>query len=97
MIKELGIIFAVMGCIFLWLPLDWLFPTHILYISIFTTSLLVIVLAYAALDVKKLVGNNQRRKAGAFVAILVIAFWIALFVTALVNEYYYFQHVKPFG
>jgi hypothetical protein len=87
MLREVGIIFAALGCVFLWVPLCLLFPYNIGVISLLTTLLLTVVLAYAAYDVKRLEGNNQRRKAGAFIVILMIMLIVALVSASLIFSY----------
>jgi hypothetical protein len=88
MLKELGIIFAVIGCISLWLPLASLYPTKLAFITIITLGLLGLVLLYAALYIEKLVSSNQKRRAGAFVLILLIVIIAAVIAVPQIELYF---------
>lgn len=96
MLKEIGIILGAMGCILFWVPLCLLFPSHFDLVLILSLFLLSAVLAYAAFDVKKLVGNNQRKKAGNFIIILLIVIIVVSTVAALITSYLYSQLHSPF-
>lgn len=99
MLKEIVIILGAIGCIFLWVPLYSLSPYHFELVLILPLFLLSAVLVYAAFNVKKMVGRNQRKEAGAFIVILIIVIIVALVVAALVPTFFsYFNQprIVPF-
>ena len=95
MLKEIVIILGAIGCIFLWVPLYLLSPNNLGLVLILPLFLLSAVLAYAAFNVKKLVGSNQRKEAGAFIVVLLIMIFVAIIVTALITSYLYSQLHPP--
>lgn len=83
-LKELAIILLAVGCVFLLLPLCWLFPFHFEVDFALMLFMLAIVLTYAYFDVRKLLANNQRKEAGAFILALLVVITIAWFATFLI-------------
>jgi uncharacterized membrane protein len=73
MLKEIVIILGAIGCIFLLVPLFWLFPFGGFAEFILTLCLLGVLLVYTAFDVKEMLNSKKRTRASSFVAILVLA------------------------
>jgi membrane protein CcdC involved in cytochrome C biogenesis len=71
--KEIGIILVAIGCVFLLVPLFWLYPFTGFAEFILTLCLLAVLLIYAAFDVKAMLNSKRRAKALSFVATLILA------------------------
>jgi|WetSurMetagenome_2_1015567.scaffolds.fasta_scaffold437637_2 hypothetical protein len=86
-LKEICIILAAIGCVFLIIPLLWIIGGALSFILPLT--LLAVVLVYAGFDTKRLCRNRQARLARYFLFFLLLAvifsfvifFEIAPFVT----------------
>lgn len=85
MLKERKILLLVISCIFLSLPLSYLVNFYGLFdfIQFMPLLLISIVLAYSAFYIKRLLANNERKKAGALVVALMVLVLIAFIVLAL--------------
>jgi hypothetical protein len=71
MIKEIGIILAVIGCVFLVIPLLWAIGGTLSFILPLT--LLAIVLVYAGFDIRRLCRKRENRLARYFLFFLLLA------------------------
>ena len=77
MLKEVGIILGAMGCVFLLVPLFWLYPWGGFVEFILTICLVIVLLVYSAYDVKKMLANKQKDRAKNFIAILILTIFLS--------------------
>jgi hypothetical protein len=88
MLKEIGIILAAIGCVFLIIPLLWIIGGALSFILPLT--LLAIVLVYAGLDVRRLCRNKESSLAWYFLFFLLLAVVLSFAIL-----YVLFPYVTP--
>ena len=88
MIKEISIILAAIGCVFLIIPLIWLFIGALSLIL--PLLLLAVTVVYAGFNASKLYKNRQGQLANRF--LLALAFSIIL---SFIILYIIFPYVTP--
>ena len=92
MLKEIGIVLGVIGCIFLIIPLVWVFPLGSPVSFILPLVLLAIVLVYAVLDIKKLYNKQEYALLLYLVFFLILAVVYSFFMLLAI-----FPYVTPRG
>lgn len=92
MLREIVIILGAMGCIFLIIPLTWVFWYGSPVSFMLPLVLLAIVLAYAGFDIKKLRNNREYNIAQYFMLFLIIAI-----VFSFIILFEIFPYVTPKG
>lgn len=80
MLKEIVIILGAVGCIFLLVPMFWLYPMGSFAEFILTICLVVVLLVYSAFDVKKMLANKQKVSAKNFVIILIFTIFLSYII-----------------
>jgi len=88
MLKQIGIIFAAVGCVFLIIPLLWMFVGSLSFIL--PLILLAIVLVYSGFDIKRLYKNREYSLAQNFLLILVLAV-----ILSFITLYFIFPYATP--
>jgi len=88
MLKQIGIIFAAVGCVFLIIPLLWMFVGSLSFILLLI--LLAIVLVYSGFDIKRLYKNREYSLAQNFFLILVLAV-----ILSFITLYFIFPYATP--
>jgi membrane protein CcdC involved in cytochrome C biogenesis len=73
MLKEIAITLGAIGCVFLLVPLFWLYPSWGFAEFVLTLCLLGVLLVYTAFDIKEMWNSKKRVKATSFIAILILA------------------------
>ena len=86
MVKEIGIILLAVGCIFLIIPLIWVFIGSPLSF-VLPLVLLAFVLAYAAIDIKKLYKNREYDLAHYSIVSLILAILFSFLILYLIFPY----------
>jgi hypothetical protein len=92
MLREIVIIFGAIGCVFLIIPLVWVFPLGSPVSFILPLVLLAIVLAFAVLDIKRLYNNQKYALLLYLVFFLIIAVVYSFFMLLVI-----FPYVTPRG
>ena len=77
MLKEIVIILGATGCIFLLVPMFWLYPLELFKEVVLTICLVGVLLVYSAFDVKKMLANKQKDKARNFIVIFILAIFLS--------------------
>ena len=80
MLKEIVMILGAIGCIFLLVPMFWLYPWELFKEVIITICLVGVLLVYSAFDVKKMLSNKQKDKARNFIVIFILAIFLSYIV-----------------
>ena len=88
MLKQIGIVLSAIGCVFLIIPLLWMFVGSLSFIL--PLILLAIVLCYAGFEIKGLWKKRELKLAQNFAVILVLA---VIFSFAIL--YFIFPYVVP--
>jgi hypothetical protein len=92
MLKEIVIILGALGCIFLIIPLVWVFSLDSPVSFILPLVFLAIVLAYAILDIKKLYNKQKYALLLYLVFFLILAVVYSFFMLLVI-----FPYVTPRG
>ena len=87
MLKEIGIILGAMGCVFLVIPM-LIFYYAAPYSLMLPLLLLVIVVAYAGYDIKKLYGNREYDLAKYFLLFLICAIVFSFIILFVIYPYF---------
>lgn len=88
MLKEIVIILGAMGCIFLIIPVDWIFYTSGPFSLSMPLILLGFVLAYADFHAIKLLDNNEGHIAGNFLLFLSVAIVFSFIISFEIIRYF---------
>ena len=88
MLKEIILILAAIGCIFLIIPILWIIGGVLSVVL--PLALLVIVLVYSVFDIKKLCNNKECKKAQYFAL-----FQATAVISSFVILYVIFPYVTP--
>ncbi len=85
MLKEISVILAAIGCVFLIIPLLWLFVGPVSFIL--PLLLLAVTLVYAGFGIKKLYNNRQDHLAHQFLLALVVAVILSFIILYIIFPY----------